>query len=305
LGVGVASCLLAAVAAGLGLNLSPAGSLKAGPAGTSGGAEVDSDGDGLSDVLEQILKTNPLSADSDGDGYSDMLEYTLGSSPVQYASFPTSYDRSVRLFAHSAGGLMRLTQLVYLPGGEISTTDYRLYIHTQGETIPIDPNLFLAGATFTFHPHIPFDSMIAVTTTIPVWVMAKLGSASFFATVAEAATGGAGSGSKPILDAHGVNLVFADGILQEIVDAQEVGLGYLGSGSVYRPLQPAEEIGGTMFPGQLCFQLAALGGSAGSMLVYEVTSAECALADGYCSSLCQLKTGTEFEMFDPLALIGG
>ncbi len=38
----------------------------------------DSDGDGLSDYLEQLIGTNSLLADSDGDGLGDSVEYLIG-----------------------------------------------------------------------------------------------------------------------------------------------------------------------------------------------------------------------------------
>lgn len=39
------------------------------------GYDVDSDGDGLSDALENTICTDPLQADTDGDGYNDSFEY--------------------------------------------------------------------------------------------------------------------------------------------------------------------------------------------------------------------------------------
>ena len=43
---------------------------------------LDSDGDGLTDVEELALGTDPYAADSDGDGYLDPDELTEGSDPV-------------------------------------------------------------------------------------------------------------------------------------------------------------------------------------------------------------------------------
>lgn len=44
-------------------------------------ADTDTDGDGLSDNLEQLYYTNPNNADTDGDGYLDGVEVELGYSP--------------------------------------------------------------------------------------------------------------------------------------------------------------------------------------------------------------------------------
>jgi hypothetical protein len=46
------------------------------------GTQVDSDGDGLTDIREWQLGTNPLNADSDGDGVSDFDEIKNGTDPL-------------------------------------------------------------------------------------------------------------------------------------------------------------------------------------------------------------------------------
>lgn len=44
--------------------------------------DIDSDGDGLPDALEQALSTNPFKTDTDGDGYSDYEEVKNGFNPL-------------------------------------------------------------------------------------------------------------------------------------------------------------------------------------------------------------------------------
>lgn len=41
----------------------------------------DRDCDGITDVEERVMGTNPYSADSDWDGYSDLQEISMGSNP--------------------------------------------------------------------------------------------------------------------------------------------------------------------------------------------------------------------------------
>ena len=49
-----------------------------GPTGT----EVDTDGDGISDLAEEVIGTNPNNADTDGDGISDGAEISQGTDPL-------------------------------------------------------------------------------------------------------------------------------------------------------------------------------------------------------------------------------
>ncbi|WP_462169268.1 hypothetical protein [Pseudoalteromonas lipolytica] len=61
----------------------------------------DSDFDGLSDSEEVRLGTDPLSEDSDGDGYSDWFELQVGSDPLDIDSVPgskTSFFEASNLF---------------------------------------------------------------------------------------------------------------------------------------------------------------------------------------------------------------
>jgi hypothetical protein len=50
----------------------------------------DDDDDGLSDVVEAGLGTNPLLADSDGDGFGDGAEVAAGTDPLDPESFPAA-----------------------------------------------------------------------------------------------------------------------------------------------------------------------------------------------------------------------
>ena len=51
-------------------------------------ANLDSDGDGLSDALEITLGTDPFNSDSDGDGFSDGVEVASGSDPLNSSCTP-------------------------------------------------------------------------------------------------------------------------------------------------------------------------------------------------------------------------
>lgn len=55
---------------------------------------VDSDGDGLEDIVEiEQFATDPMNADTDGDGYNDLLEIKSGYSPLTASPTPMhEYD---------------------------------------------------------------------------------------------------------------------------------------------------------------------------------------------------------------------
>ena len=55
---------------------------------TTGQDAGDSDGDGLSDVVEVGLGTDPFDPDTDGDGADDGYELISGTDPLDALSFP-------------------------------------------------------------------------------------------------------------------------------------------------------------------------------------------------------------------------
>ena len=57
--------------------------------GTTSNKYSDSDGDGLTDMEEIILGTDPLDPDTDHDGMSDGVEVARGSNPLDPNSIPT------------------------------------------------------------------------------------------------------------------------------------------------------------------------------------------------------------------------
>lgn len=51
-------------------------------------ADMDSDGDGLTDAEEATLGTDPSEPDTDSDAYGDGVEVTAGTDPLEYYQHP-------------------------------------------------------------------------------------------------------------------------------------------------------------------------------------------------------------------------
>ncbi|MCF7817243.1 MAG: ammonia-forming cytochrome c nitrite reductase subunit c552 [Kiritimatiellales bacterium] len=81
---------------------------------TSQSGADDYDGDGLTNIEEHNLGTNPTLADSDGDGFSDLVEVQGNSNPLQIASVP-------------AGDLVMIqaAELAYLPKSSNTTVRFQ------------------------------------------------------------------------------------------------------------------------------------------------------------------------------------
>jgi hypothetical protein len=56
--------------------------------GIGNNADLDDDNDGLTDMQESELGTDPLSRDTDGDGWSDKEEIEEGTDPLSASSQP-------------------------------------------------------------------------------------------------------------------------------------------------------------------------------------------------------------------------
>jgi hypothetical protein len=73
--------------------------------------DSDDDNDGLSDLQEASLGTNPLERDSDGDGFDDGMEVGVGTNPLDPDDFPLEMPE-----VPAVGGLMRLLIVALLSG---------------------------------------------------------------------------------------------------------------------------------------------------------------------------------------------
>jgi len=117
---------------------------------------IDTDGDGLTDVQEAALGTNPLLADSDGDGAPDGVEVTAGTNPKQNFSLPkpviTSQPVSI---TNMAGGSATFSVTATNPAGAPSGLTYQWKKNTNiisgqtNQTLNLAPLTVLQSGSYS------------------------------------------------------------------------------------------------------------------------------------------------------------
>ncbi|MFN8391821.1 MAG: fibronectin type III domain-containing protein [Bdellovibrionota bacterium] len=101
--------------------------------GTPDLLDDDDDNDGLSDVFETSIGTNPLDVDSDHDGYFDAREVQDGSNPLDAASFGTQYAHTICSDWNGfLGGMWNILELLNMSSQALPV---RVILYTQAGQI--------------------------------------------------------------------------------------------------------------------------------------------------------------------------
>ncbi len=103
--------------------------------------EEDSDKDGLSNLLEQELGTDPANPDTDGDGLLDGSEYQLGTDPLLSVSGQDGILDSEKTYTQTIVGPVPDVKLEITAVGDISKA---VYIHDATDNFTIDPEYSFA-----------------------------------------------------------------------------------------------------------------------------------------------------------------
>ena len=288
---GAASCWF------LGAGTTPDTGLQA--ASTGAQPLQDSDGDGLHDLLENRLGTNPQSADSDGDLVSDLEEYTVGRDPLKAEPLVGELtEPHVRVNLYQAGGL------VYLQG-MVSHKDS--IEHAWVGAIGVGYETWTTGASLLGY----VQERRTVQTLLP-----SVRITTFTLAVPEAMV-------KALLPASLVLLVEADGVyaadqlrlvtlglsaeLMEVRDLQRgQDTGASGTPSGLFPASPTPSVPLELSTNEICVQQLAANGVLGAgRMVYTVSDAYCDfLAGAICLSDCRLSAGDTVVGVDIPGLLG-
>ncbi len=301
------SLLLAGLALGLFATTAPAGNpIQAGqiqritPVDQ---ADLDTDGDGLSDALEHILGTSSTSVDSDDDGFSDSEELARHSDPTARNSVPASQPMSVGIAVTAHDGTIHAISALYYDDGVLADKTFQLGMMIHGNVVNVDPSRYGYAALDIVPSHDPNAVLAVLEARLPARPLHLVGQLSLFSTVA--------GPSGIVQSASAINLVSVEGVILErdvsyflnsSTGAPQTGA---GAGGLYRPL--GGSIPSTWSQGQVCAQTLSVVGVDGPVVTQEVEDANCEDAlDGACSpGGCSASIGTTVRIMDPVALVGG
>ena len=270
---------------------------------------TDPDGDGLSDAQEKVLGTSSLHADTDGDGFSDLEEVARPSDPTSSVFTPLPTEVDLGMTARGEAGENRVLIAVYLADGDPLNKEIQVGVAVAGRLIPLPPEDYAPGTTYRLIPaRTVGEAILVLDLPIDMSLVHVFGSMSVFASLHL-------PGESQASAADAVDLAGTDGVpslawgATERLRALPLLLGHTGNGSIYTPIPPDGEgtIPHTWAAGEICYQTSMVVGShPGGIIVHEVIDAACISDwDGYCRSDCESSTGTTFETFDPLGLVGG
>lgn len=283
------------------------------PGGTSLAADgpgdpTDTDGDGLSDDFEWVLRSNKTLADTDGDGCSDLEEFARGSSVFWAASSPLPGEFSARMTARQGDGFVHVLLATYVRDGNF--TDYAQGLGLLGnddQLVSIPPGYVAANGSVT--TIVAADGSAVRLFELPIRdnLVHGTGGMTVFGTVARSSTGTVIAADVIDLKSDSGHLFLRTQVKNRPSQRADLALSTgTAGGSVYVPLPPPGQIPSTWNAGLICKQVSTVVGVSDGVVTREVTSSGCVEAfDSYCKSDCSMSVGTVEKSVDPLSLIGG
>jgi len=303
---------------------------------------LDSDGDGLVDLVERQLGTLINVADTDGDGIGDGEEVARGSSPRLAHSAPRQRAIDVGIVVHSRESMLHMQLLIYVADGDLRGKNLvvNAFAGEEGRVVQIPTDVLVrTGGLTSFDAGYGSDGdsageIFVLDLPIRPRIVYTSGSLSLSASVAAPGTGQPGTAAT-------LDLVNIDGTICQRVDGSRIlaasnlkdpdpsggGLsgtydasgGVQGYGSIFQPIyNPGANPGGgartgsgnsnpsTAVPGQVCIQQTETVGVSGGTVVQEVVSAICFDGwDGFCSPSCLGSVGQRIRTLDPIIYSGG
>lgn len=293
-----------------------------GASGASGAPLVDCDGDGLDDILEVRIGTDPTVADTDQDGLTDLQEIMSGSAPLVYEAPGTHPPADTALYFN-----------VYSNG-----QDFILDIYGQNATSIYEFQLVRALPTslrtFGYAQLLPyFVDTASFASNSSGWHIDRIRyrlPASWFATQPTVSIAAQVVMDQAIL-AQAVTLTHAGSELGQLVwesmfatvrprtyvDSNALGSGSGNSGNSNSgsgnpsgglvPVDPGEGPPQSGTQDAVCLQsLEAIANLGAGRILYQVTSAACdPLPGALCLAGCSATSGDTVVGIDVVGLLGG
>lgn len=279
----------------------------------------DTDSDGLPDIVERLIGSNPERMDTDADGYSDTEEVARGSAPHYLHMRPGARRLSVGMTAFIEGDEIRVLTAVYVDGGDLDDVEYSMGALIMGQMVHFPHAYLTENARIGVVPaRDRRDSVVLIDFPVRKSIVHGLGSLSIFCL--------AGSRSQGTVDtADSIDFFSSGGVAtvrvvryapatqklsQSMASASNAGF----AGVVHLPIPDAtsEEAGGassipaSWSPGEVCIQRSTTVGASGGIVTHEVVSADCVENwDSYCDPGCSTSIGQTYQTLDPVALVGG
>lgn len=272
-----------------------------GLAAASHADRTDLDRDGLSDLQELVIGTQPYRWDTDGDTYSDLDERARGSDPRDPVSVPEAVDYGLGMCASQENGFVTALCAVYAKEAVLPSMRLKIGFVVHGRPFLFSPDKLRFSRSFLYRGRNAVDKLAVVEVGIPEDLVRRLGQVNLFSVLRST-----NPGTEPIVSL--LPIASFSGIAM-MIEPRAAGLSNGsggGTGVTYRPLAADDQIPSTWNGGQVCFQATSAVGMSGASIVHEIGAADCIPMDTYCSpGDCAAGVGQPLELPDPAALAGG
>ena len=168
----------------------------------------DLDGDGVPDLQEAVLGTNPYSTDSDADGHSDLEELAGRSDPLDPTSTPDRTTLQVGMYAYTDQGVLYLSSAVYVPNGKLKGLGYQMgLVLPNGTPATISSTRYRnRGEAFIYDStYNPAQKIVVLEVPIPTTMVQQYQTLNMFAKVDDRTGAGRGASADvaSLIDMNG------------------------------------------------------------------------------------------------------
>lgn len=253
----------------------------------------DTDNDLLPDRFEEIYGTDPLNEDSDGDGVLDGMEYVLKSNANDAADIPI-FEPSMRIAAYQVDSTVKLC-LIFLPGNptylkaftfNLAIGNENVNLPNNGEQLDLTPYIPLTISDFSYRVSNNLD-MSCYVINLPASIIRDCAPVSI----------GTGGDLVDTIATEVVDLTYIDNIIVRKMPASEFG----GDGVDYHFYPLVSELPAAWSSEMVCETEMEYVETNNGVSTYKIVDAECTeVMNQLCSQAdCVAQIGSEIITIDP------